>query len=127
MGIEPGLLATSVNCIVSQRLARRLCTCKEEVVAPPNELTFLGLDPEQEIPFYRPRGCAECSRTGYRGRVAMYEVMPVEGEVRRSLERSTEEISAAALEQGMRTLRADGARLCVAGVTSVDEIRRVVG
>ena len=127
MGIEPGLLATSVNCIVSQRLARRLCTCKQEVTATPEELAFLGLDPEQAIPFYRPRGCAECSRLGYRGRVAMYEVMPVEGEVRRVLDRSTEEISAAALEQGMRTLRADGARLCVAGVTSVDEIRRVVG
>jgi len=127
MGIEPGLLATSVNCIVSQRLARRLCTCKEELTATPEELSFLGLDPEQTIPFYRPRGCAECARVGYKGRVAMYEVMPIDGEVRRVLERSTEEISAAALEQGMRTLRADGARLCVAGVTSVDEIRRVVG
>jgi type IV pilus assembly protein PilB len=127
MGVEASLLAASVNCIVSQRLARRLCSCKEPVAATPEVLDFLDLAPSGPITLYGPTGCAECGRSGYRGRVALYEVMPIQSEVRRVLERSTEEIFAAALAQGMRTLRADGARLCVEGVTSVDEIRRVVG
>ena len=129
MGVEASILATSINCIVAQRLARRLCTeCREEYWPEPEELAELGVaDQAGEIVLQRPRGCIQCAGTGYRGRVALYEVMPVHGRLRRLIEASTEEIFAAAVEQGMRTLRQDGVRLCLAGVSSIEEIRRVTG
>jgi type II secretory ATPase GspE/PulE/Tfp pilus assembly ATPase PilB-like protein len=129
MGVEANLLATSVNCIVAQRLARRLCPeCREEYVAGAEDLAELGLpDAGEHMRLYRPRGCVHCAETGYRGRVAIYEVMPIRGKVRRLLGGSTEEIFAAALEQGMKTLRDDGIRQCLAGVTSLDEVRRIAG
>jgi type IV pilus assembly protein PilB len=129
MGVEANLLATSVNCIVAQRLARRLCQeCREEYVAGAEDLAELGLpDAGEQMALYRPRGCMQCAETGYRGRVAIYEVMPIRGKVRRLLGASTEEIFAAALEQGMKTLFDDGIRQCLAGVTSLDEVRRIAG
>jgi len=129
MGVDPGLLATSINCIVAQRLARRLCTeCREAYVADATEKAELALaDAPEEITLYRPTGCVRCAGTGYRGRAPLYEVMPVHGPIRRLIEASTEEIFAAAVEQGMTTLRQDGIRLCLAGVSSLDEIRRVTG
>ena len=75
---------------------------------------------------YKSVGCIQCAGTGYTGRVALYEVMEMKGKVRRLVgSGSTDEIFAAALEQGMRTLRQDGIRLCLAGVSSLDEVRRV--
>ena len=127
MGIEPSLLATSVNCIVSQRLARRLCGCKEAYQATPEELEEFAFKAPGPITLHRARGCAACARTGYKGRVALYEVLPVRGAVRRLIEGSTEEILNAAVADGMRTMRHDGARLALSGVSSIDEIRRVVG
>jgi type IV pilus assembly protein PilB len=129
MGVEPGLLATSINCIVAQRLARRLCVhCREAYFADADELTEIGLeDRAGELVLHRAKGCVQCSGTGYAGRVALYEVLPVQGRIRRLIEASTEEIFAAAVEQGMQTLRQDGIRLCVEGVSSLDEIRRVTG
>jgi outer membrane protein assembly factor BamB len=129
MGVEANLLATSVNCIVAQRLARRLCAeCREEYAAGTEDLAELGLpDAGEHMTLYRPRGCVHCAETGYRGRVAIYEVLPIRGKVRRALGGSTEEIFAAALEQGMKTLRDDGIRQCLAGVTSLDEVRRIAG
>jgi type IV pilus assembly protein PilB len=129
MGIEANLLATSINCIVAQRLARRLCReCRDEYIAGHDELTELGLpDAGEQVRLYRPVGCVACSETGYRGRVALYEVMPVQGKVRRLIGGSTEEIFAAAIEEGMKTLRDDGIRQCLAGVTSLEEVRRVTG
>jgi general secretion pathway protein E len=126
MGVDPGLLAASVTCVVSQRLARRLCLhCRLEEPATLEELADLGVEEERTL--FRPHGCAECDGTGFRGRVALYEVMPVRGEVRRSLAASTEEIFAAAVADGMTTLRDDGTRLCLAGVSSLEEVRRVTG
>jgi type IV pilus assembly protein PilB len=129
MGVEANLLATSINCIVAQRLARRLCLeCREAYVAGSQELSELGLpDAGERVTLYRPTGCVQCAETGYRGRVALYEVMPIQGKVRRLMGGSTEEIFAAAVEQGMKTLRDDGIRQCLAGVTSLEEIRRVTG
>jgi len=129
MGIDPALLATSVNCIVAQRLARRLCLhCREEYVPDETELGALGLDTAEQAPaLQRAQGCLQCAGTGYHGRVALYEVLPVEGRVRSLLGASTEEIVAAAVAQGMTTVRQDGVRLCLAGVTSVEEVLRVVG
>ena len=130
MGVEPSLLATSINCIVAQRLARRLCEqCRTSYVADPAELEDLGLDAtEGETILYHAVGCTTCSNTGYAGRVALYEVMTVQGRMRRMIESgSTEEIFAEATAQGMATLRQDGSRLALAGISSLDEIRRVTG
>jgi type IV pilus assembly protein PilB len=129
MGVEANLLATSVNCIVAQRLARRLCLeCREEYIAGTEDLQELGLpDAGERVMLYRPAGCMSCAETGYRGRVALYEVMPIQGKVRGCMNGTTEEILAAALEQGLKTLRDDGIRQCLAGVTSLDEVRRVTG
>jgi type IV pilus assembly protein PilB len=126
MGVEASLLATAINCIVAQRLARRLCLdCREAYTPSDAEREALALDGAAHL--YRARGCVRCSGTGYKGRVALYEVMPIQGRIRRLVEASTEEIFAAAVEAGMKTLRQDGTRLCVAGVSSLDEIRRVTG
>lgn len=75
----------------------------------------------------RASGCIRCAWTGYSGRDALYEVMPIQGPLRSLVEPSTEEIFAAAVQQGMTTLRRDGIRLCLAGVSSLDEVRRVTG
>jgi type IV pilus assembly protein PilB len=129
MGIDPAVLASSVNCIVAQRLARRLCFhCREAYTPGRRELRAVGLAAGAQAPaLYRAHGCLQCAGTGYRGRVAAYELLPIEGRIRSLLEGSTEEIFDAAVAQGMTTLRQDGLRLCLAGVTSVEEIRRVVG
>jgi type IV pilus assembly protein PilB len=130
MGVDPGLIATSLNCIVAQRLARRLCpSCREAYAPDESELAAVGL-PEFEYGrthLYRPAGCETCSFTGYAGRVGLFEVMPVRGEIRGLIERSTEEIFAAAVDGGMTTMRQDGIRLALAGVTSLAEVRRVTG
>jgi type IV pilus assembly protein PilB len=129
MAIDPALLAASVNCIVAQRLARRLCShCREQYAPDEAELAAAGLPAdERSRTLYRATGCLQCSGTGYRGRVAIYEVLPVRGPVRTAIEGSTEELAAAAAAQGMTTLRQDGLRLCLEGTTSVEEVRRVVG
>jgi type IV pilus assembly protein PilB len=125
MGVPPGLLSSTLNCIVAQRLARRLCEhCKVAYQTPPGSL---GLEGDSPITLYRAAGCVRCGATGYSGRVALREVMPVHGEVRKLVESSTEEIFAAAIRQGMTTLRADGMRLCLAGECSLEEVRRVTG
>jgi general secretion pathway protein E len=128
MGIEPGLLATALNCIVAQRLARALCPeCKEPYVASAEELDELGALAADGVALHRASGCTKCDGTGYRGRVGIYEVLPLQGEIRALIERSAEEIFVAATRAGMRSLRADGLRLCLDGVCSLDEIRRVTG
>ena len=127
MGVEPALLAAAVNCIVSQRLARRLCTCKEPYTATAEELEEFEIEHDGPVTLYRARGCATCARSGFKGRVALYEVLPVRGPVHAVLERSTEEIRAAADSAGMRTMRHDGARLALTGVSAIDEISNVVG
>jgi type II secretory ATPase GspE/PulE/Tfp pilus assembly ATPase PilB-like protein len=128
MEIEPSLLATSLNCVIGQRLARRLClACREQYTASPEEVTELGLAAGLEVHLYRAKGCADCSQTGFLGRVALYEVMVIDGKVRRLLDASTEEIAAAAKEQGMRTMREEGIQLCLDGVSSLDEVKRITG
>ena len=129
MGIDPGLLAPSLNCIVAQRLARRLClNCRELYEPTAEERQAYSLDRYSDAnQLYRPRGCDACLQTGFEGRVALYEAMSVEGKIRRLIDGSTEEIFAAAVEQGMTTLRESGVRLAVGGVTSLSEVHRVTG
>ena len=124
IGIDRSILATSVNAVVAQRLARRLCTeCREAYKTSAAEAAEVGV--RRGATLYRPAGCASCGDTGYRGRVRLYELMMIDGDVRRLLDRSTEEIAEAAVAQGMTTLRQDGLRLCREGVTSLAEVRRV--
>jgi type II secretory ATPase GspE/PulE/Tfp pilus assembly ATPase PilB-like protein len=128
MGVEPSLLATSINCIIAQRLARRLCAdCREAYEPDADEMRDLGLEHGHGLTVFRPKGCLQCAGTGYAGRVAVYEVLNVNGRIRRLIEGTTEEIFAAAVEEGMTTLRQDGLRLVLEGVSSLDEIRRVTG
>jgi len=133
MDIEPFLVGSALDCIVAQRLARRLCErCKGEFQPEIHQLVGLriGFDPEQHaIPtLFRPMGCQHCSNTGYRGRIGIHEVMRVtEGIERLAVARaSSAEIGRLAVEQGMLTLRADGWMKVAMGKTSIDEILRVV-
>ena len=127
MGVDTSLLASSLNAVVAQRLARRLCIhCREQYRASTADLGHPEVS-DEPVELFRAVGCIKCGGTGYAGRVALREVMPVHGEVRTLVERSAEEIFAAAVRQGMTTLRDDGMRLALAGVSSLEEIRRVTG
>ena len=129
LGVDPDLLAGSINCIVSQRLARRICMHCREAYEPSQEqqnamnLISTGSNPT----LYRATGCLQCGNTGYSGRVALYELMPVHGLGRVLLDGSTDEIFDAAVAAGMRTLREDGVRQSLAGVTTLEEVRRITG
>jgi type II secretory ATPase GspE/PulE/Tfp pilus assembly ATPase PilB-like protein len=130
MGVDGGLIATSLNCIVAQRLVRKLCThCRQPYSPAAEELTAVGLPSFEhgQTWLYRAEGCESCSGTGYTGRVGLFEVMPIRGGLRALVEGSTEEIFAAAVAQGMTSMGDDGVRLALAGVTSLDEVRRVTG
>ncbi len=129
MRIDRGVVATTVNCIIGQRLARRLCAvCAERYSASRDELTAVGLKPRSRpTKFTRAVGCPDCAGTGYRGRVGMFEVLAMTDEIAALIGAPTREIQAAAVAQGMVTLRDDALRLAVDGVTSLDEVRRVAG
>ncbi len=132
MGIEPFLVGSALDCVLAQRLARRLCPkCKEpyEPSAAAMEAAGFHLDSGQPVPrIYRAAGCSVCSRTGYKGRVALHEVLPITERIERlAVERaSSAQIATAAREEGMQTLRSDGLAKVLAGVTSLDEVLRVV-
>jgi type IV pilus assembly protein PilB len=131
MGIEPFLVGSSLDCVLAQRLARRLCDwCKEAYL--PQEEELLGAHwPFQDLKvpeaLYRPIGCRNCANTGYRGRIALHEVMPVSPEIESLTIRraSSNEIREVALAQGMYDLRADGLAKASGGLTSVREVSRV--
>jgi type IV pilus assembly protein PilB len=132
MGVETYLVASSIDCVVAQRLARELCSrCKEGYRPDPAELDGAGFpqgmwDDIGEL--FRPVGCTACSKTGYKGRMGLYEVMPVSEEIERMIvERvSSEEIRRSAQADGMITLRADGLEKVRQGQTSIEEVLRVV-
>jgi type IV pilus assembly protein PilB len=132
MGIEPFLVASSLDCIVAQRLARKLCDrCKDPYAPTKEELTAaqFPFDAKDELPkLFRAAGCTACGNTGYRGRMAVHEVMTVSEEIERMVAEhsSAEEIGRVAREQGMLTLRQDGLEKVRAGETSIEEILRVI-
>jgi type IV pilus assembly protein PilB len=134
MGVEPFLVTSALDCVVAQRLARRLCDkCKEPYQPTEYELNEAGWPMDEltsgEWPtLHRSVGCAACGRTGYRGRFALHEVMLVSEEIERLIieRRSTEEMQKMALMQGMISLKADGLRKVARGDTSLEEIFRVV-
>ena len=132
MDVETFLVASAIDCVIAQRLARKLCErCKEAYKPEQNELLEAGY-PEWLWPeiteLHRAAGCAACSNTGYRGRIGLYEVMPMSEEIERlTVERgSAEQIRAIALQQGMISLRDDGLEKTRMGITSIEEVARVV-
>jgi general secretion pathway protein E/type IV pilus assembly protein PilB len=127
MGVKPFLVASSVRAIMAQRLIRKVCpNCKEPYTPTDYEKEVLKLDDQKlsGMTVYRGRGCNECSRTGYRGRQGIYEIFQLDDEVRRLIyEKSPANvIRARARELGMRTLREDGVRKIMAGVTTPEEV-----
>jgi type IV pilus assembly protein PilB len=132
MGIEPFLVGSALDAVLAQRLARKLCEkCKEAYVPEPEVLKsarFPWNDGDPLPTIYRPVGCSTCAKTGYRGRLALHEVMTVSEEIERmAVERaSAVDIQKVAVEQGMLSLRLDGMEKVVAGVTALEEILRVV-
>ncbi|MCU1513087.1 MAG: type secretion system protein GspE [Microbacteriaceae bacterium] len=133
MDIEPFLVGSALDCVVAQRLARRLCDrCKAQFVPTVDEMLGLrvGFDPtiHGRPTLFRPAGCSACSNTGYRGRIAIHEVMMVTEEIERlAVQRaSSADITRAAIEQGMIPLRMDGWMKVQLGYTSIEEVLRVV-
>jgi type IV pilus assembly protein PilB len=128
MGIESFLTASSVDCVVAQRLARMLCThCKKRSVIPQSALAEAGFRVGTDIEAYEPVGCARCNTSGYRGRLGIFSVMVMSDELKEMTiaGASEAEITKVAREQGMQTLREDGIAKVRAGVTSVAEVARV--
>lgn len=132
MGIEPFLVASAVDAVLAQRLARRLCDNCKELYMPTREALLENKFPigeKDEIPkLYRPIGCVKCGKTGYRGRLAVHEVMTMSEGIERLVveRRSTDDISRLAVEQGMEILRIDGINKVKMGLTSLEEIQRVI-
>ena len=129
MGIEPFLVASSVNLIVAQRLARKICPkCKVEDDIPKETLIQMGMDSEEasRTVCYRGKGCPDCGNTGYKGRIALYEVMPVNDSIKELIlmGASASEIKKEAIKCGMKTLRQSGLTKISEGVTTVSEVMR---
>jgi type IV pilus assembly protein PilB len=133
MGIEPFLTSSAVDCVLAQRLARRLCKeCREPYEPSEEMLKKNDFPPEvfdmDKVTLYRPKGCSRCNNTGYKGRLGIYEVMIVSEAIRRlTVERkSADEISRVAEAEGMKNLREDGIDKVLQGLTSIEEIARVI-
>jgi type IV pilus assembly protein PilB len=134
MGVEPFLVTSALDCVVAQRLARQLCeNCNEPHDPTAEELASFGWtdadSPPQGSPrFRKPVGCQACSRTGYRGRIALHELLVISEEVEKAVmkDQSVEDIARVAIAQGMVPLRHDGLRKAALGLTSLEEVMRVV-
>lgn len=128
MGVEPFLVASSINCIVAQRLARRLCTCAEEVKEEIQTLVGIGIPEEdaKKTKVMGPKGCERCSDTGYKGRVALYEIMVMNDEIRQAIlrEASVTELKEVCKGTGMLTLRDSALIRLKEGTTTVEEVLR---
>ena len=129
MGIEPFLVATSVNLIQAQRLIRRICTnCKREHPTPPEALMEVGFSAEeaQSLKTYKGKGCSTCNNTGYKGRVGLYEVMEINDEIRELIliGASALELRKKAIDDGMITLRESGLHKIRSGITTLEEVVR---
>jgi type IV pilus assembly protein PilB len=130
MGVEPFLVSSAVDCVLAQRLARKLCPdCREEW-RPKREVLIDAGFTADNLPerVYRPVGCRKCGNTGYRGRIGVHEVLLMTEEISRlCVENATaEDIRLVAIEQGMLTLRQDGLEKVRSGLTSIEEVVRVI-
>jgi type IV pilus assembly protein PilB len=130
MGIEPFLVASAIDCVVAQRLARKLCQfCKERQIISSDVLRANGIRTQFDMEAYSAQGCTRCSHSGYKGRIGLYEVLTVTDEIRKlTLARApSSEIAEVAVRQGMRLLRDDGLEKVRLGMTSIAEVTRVTG
>jgi type IV pilus assembly protein PilB len=130
MGIEPFLVASAIDCVVAQRLARTLCSqCKNRTILPAEVLRDHGFGAQFDIEAYEPVGCVRCGGMGYRGRIGLFEVMMMSEGIRAlTLERgSADQIAAVGVREGMRRLREDGLDKVKSGLTSMAEVARVTG
>ena len=128
MGIEAFLIASAVDCVVAQRLARKLCShCKRRVILPPQALAEAEIRVGGEVEGYEPVGCSRCNQSGYRGRVGIFSVMALSERIKEMAvaQASEAEIATTAREEGMLTLREDGIGKVRAGLTSLEEVIRV--
>lgn len=132
MGIQPFLTASGVCCVLGQRLGRRLCTCKQPYEPAKELLDRLEFQYEEgeTVTLYKPNpsGCARCGGTGYKGRIALVEIMMMTSEIEQLTieEAPSADIKRVAVEQGMKTMRQDGWDKCRIGMTSIEEVLRVV-
>lgn len=129
MGIEPFLITSTIEGIIGQRLVRMICSnCKKPYRPTPEELADFGTTSEEiaDITFFKGDGCDECSHTGYKGRIGIFELLMVTDDVRNLIleRRSTDEIHALAIEQGMKTMRQDGWLKVCLGVTTFEEVSK---
>jgi type IV pilus assembly protein PilB len=127
LGVQPFLVASSVRAIMAQRLVRRLCpNCKQPGELSETELRALNLEPTQlsETKVMKPSGCEQCRKTGYKGRMGIFEIFTIDDDVRHMINKrcSTLLLRQRARELGMRTLREDGVRKVLAGLTSAEEV-----
>lgn len=130
MGVEPFLITSTVHCVVAQRLMRRICKdCKEGYEAPPEILDELLVNSgsTETTMLYRGVGCSTCSNTGYKGRMAIHEVLLLNEDFRKGIlqRKSSNELKKIAREGGMQTLRECGVRKVLKGLTTVEELLRV--
>jgi len=129
MGVQPFLITATVESILAQRLVRKICpNCRELTVPSTEALADLEMTPEDVIgkSFYRGRGCTACNNTGFKGRMGLFEFMPITDEIRELIHSgaSTEELRDAAMRAGMRTLRQDGLDKVYEGLTTIEEVVR---
>lgn len=128
MGIEPYLVSSSVVGVIAQRLARKICqNCKVSYTASLREKQLLGIDEAKELTIYRGRGCAVCNKSGYRGRIPIYEIMTVTPNIRELINKksSSDIIGLEAVKNGMKTLRESAKKLVLNGITTIDEMFRL--
>jgi len=125
IGVKPFLVAASLRAVVAQRLVRKVCPqCQQPYVPSAVELRALGLRPEAGITFRRGTGCGACSGSGYLGRIGLFEIFVINEEIRQMIHEKAgvAQLRAKARELGMRTLREDGARKVIAGLTTMEEV-----
>ena len=125
MGVADYLLTSTINGIAAQRLVRVLCpACREAYEPLPEFFEQIGLTRNGPATLYRPRGCRECHGTGYRGRTTIFELMPLTANIRKLVlaHAEAEDLQAASIKDGMRTMFADGLSKALAGVTAVEEV-----
>jgi type IV pilus assembly protein PilB len=124
MGIEPYMVSSALLGIIAQKLARRLCVeCKEPYSPDLNERISLGLDPNEEITLYRKKGCEKCNKKGYKGRIAVHEIMLLTTTLKRAITegKSTDEIREMAVAEGMIPMKENVRRDVLQGLTSYEE------
>lgn len=128
MGIEPYLVSTSVTGIIAQRLVRKICTkCSKRYEATDYEKKILGIDKKESLLLLKGEGCPSCNGTGYKGRIGIYEILPIERNVREAITsgETSDVIRDIAIKDGMKTLRMACTEHVIDGITTVDELLRV--